>query len=94
MNKPPSATVEPSAVVRFKRWLSRIHHNGLRGFYDSELRAVHGKQYQKTMSDWIVRGWIAQRDINRQNLWGISNRGTRALESIAKVQSALQGSES
>ena len=94
ISKPPAATVEPSAGVRFKQWLCRIHHNGSRGFYDSEVKAVHGNQYQKVMSDWIARGWIEQRDIDRQDLWWISERGTRALESNTEVQQALQESES
>lgn len=83
-----------SAIVRFSRWLSRLQHGGIRGFYDSELRAVYGKQYQKVMSDWIARGWIEHRDTNRPNLWWLSKRGTRALESAAEKQQALQESES
>jgi len=91
--KPPSATVEPSAVERFKRWISLIQHNGSRGFYENELRAVHGKQYQKVMSDWIARGWLENRNNDRPNLWWISERGSRALESTAEKQQALQGSD-
>lgn len=74
-----------SAVVRFMRWLSQLQHKGSRGFYDSELRAVHGKQYQKKMSDWIARGWLEIRNNDRPNLWWISERGSRALESTTEV---------
>ena len=72
--------VEQSTVVRFRKWLSRIQHAGRRGFYDSELRAVHGKLYQKAMSNWIARGWIEQRDKDELGLWWISERGNRALQ--------------
>ena len=82
--------VEPSAVVKFTRWLSRLQHADTCGFYDGELRAVHGKQYQKVMSDWIARGWIEQRDGGKPNLWWISKKGRRALESTADVQRDLQ----
>ena len=79
MNNPAADTKSPSAVVRFTRWLSRFQHASTRGFYDSKLRAVHGKQYQKVMSDWIARSWIEQRDGDKPDLWWISNTGNAAL---------------
>lgn len=75
--------VEQSTVVRFRKWLSRLIHAGTRGFYDSELRAVHGEQYQRVMSDWIARGWIEQRDKDKLGLWWVSERGSRALQGDA-----------
>jgi hypothetical protein len=80
----------PSANVRFKQWLSRIQHAGTRGFFDSEVRAVHGSSYQRQMGDWIALRYIEQRDPNRPTLWWISAGGRQALESIAEVQQALQ----